>query len=78
MAGYVSTWRPPPTVDDLMYEVQVNIWWGEKDRAKRQLLWIMDRFLGEEDEKAAFRESPSCEEKEGEDECYVVGRRGAD
>jgi hypothetical protein len=51
MQGYRQKWVPPPTVDDYMWEVQQNIWWGEKDRAKRQLMWLMERFLGDEDEK---------------------------
>jgi hypothetical protein len=49
--GYVQKWLPPPTVDDYMYEVQVNIWWGEKDRARRQIIWLMETFLPDEKER---------------------------
>lgn len=78
---YRTTWKPPPTLDDYMYEVQLNIWWGEKDRAKRQLLWLMDIFLGDDDEKTAFSKIQGSTEEEGEDRLdydYCVGRRGAD
>jgi hypothetical protein len=52
--GYRQKWLPPPTLDDLMYEVQVNMWWGEKERARRQLVWLMEKYLGDDDEKAPF------------------------
>lgn len=50
--GYVQQrWLPPPTIDDYMYEVQMNIWWGEKDRAKRQIIWLMEQFLKDESDE---------------------------
>lgn len=77
MAGYITKWLPPPTIDDYMWEVQQNIWWQEKERAKRQLLWIMERYLGENhenEEEAALCEVPSSKGEEGKDvggvECH--------
>ena len=50
--GYVQQkWLPPPTIDDYMYEVQMNIWWGEKDRAKRQIIWLMEQYLKDENDE---------------------------
>jgi hypothetical protein len=69
MRGYVAKWLPPPTVDDYMYEVITNVWWGEKERAKRQLIWLMDRYLGEEHgEETSLREVEGGESEKGEDE----------
>lgn len=67
MAGYRQKWLPPPTIDDYMYEVQMSLWWDRKDRAKRQLLWLMDRYLGDSDEKASISEGTGFEKEEGKD-----------
>lgn len=79
--GYVTTkWLPPPTIDDYMYEVELNVWWNERERAKRQLIWLMEIYLGESDvetknteEKAALCEVESRPGEEGENdgvECH--------
>jgi hypothetical protein len=64
--GYVQKWRPPPTVDDYMWEVQQNMWWGEKERARRQILWLMDIFLGDDDGKGSFSKIEGGKGEEGE------------
>jgi hypothetical protein len=73
--GYVQKWVPPPTVDDYMFEVQQNLWWGEKERARRQIIWLMEIFLGDSDGKGSFSkiEGGESEETKGEDggvECH--------
>jgi hypothetical protein len=60
----------------MMWEVQENVWWNHKDRARRQLIWLMERFLGDNNEEAAFGEIPSRKKEERED--GYVGRRYAD
>jgi hypothetical protein len=72
MAGYRQKWLPPPTIDDYMWEVQQNIWWQNKDRARRQLIWMMEQFLGDNHEKATFSEISGCETEEGEDVHYYI------
>lgn len=71
MAGIVSyvkeKWLPPPTIDDLMWEVSMNIWHYDKERAKRQLIWLMDRYLGDtDDEETAVSEGEGSKGEEGE------------
>jgi hypothetical protein len=73
MAGYVTKWIPPSTIDDFMYEVQWNLWAGEKERARRQILWIMDRYLGDDNEEAPVSKGQGREGEKGENhrECHI-------
>lgn len=72
--GYIQKWLPPPTTDDYMWEVQQNMWWGNREKAKQQLMWLMYTYLGErDDEETALRKVEGRKGEEGEDvgvECH--------
>lgn len=72
MKAYRQKWLPPPTIDCYLYEVQQDIWWGHRSRAKRTLLWLMEKYLGDDHEKeASLEEGDSSEGEEGEDVYYI-------
>lgn len=64
----ISKWRPPQTVDDYMCDVQMSLWYNERERAKRQLLWLMEMFMRDEDEKTYISKIRRVESEAGEDD----------
>lgn len=48
MISYRQKWIPPATIDDYMFEIIQNVWWGNKERAIRQVIWVMENYLGDE------------------------------
>jgi hypothetical protein len=40
----------PRTVEDWLDEIQMDIWYGQKETAIRRLIWLMDQTIFDEEE----------------------------